>query len=389
MAFTENDIAKITGIQSGQNPAPAPAAPTETSTATPTPSNNTPAPTNTPAPAIPAAPAATTPPTNNTPPADENEYIELSQLGVESYEQLQERLQRYQELEKEVQELNEYKAGPKFANDRQKFLYDYATRFDGMELSKARQLLEIAELKLDSLPDQQVRFEAFKLDPNNKGLSQDEMYKLFMHQEITQFGDVSDEGNPPTDVQKIQARLATAKAKETLSGVLKEWESTRPVQKSPEDLAKERIEYRQFLNKQLPGFEGINLKLAAIDEKGEKLEGALNFKLDDSQKAEVLEALADPAGWWDRMMEESGVMSNGAEQPDFQKFADLVTQIKYGKHLQDLAYQQGRSDALADKLKTSRNVSDPSTGAGATPEPPKLDDKTAANRAFMKTVGIV
>lgn len=382
--YTENDIAKITGIQQGTHTSDTSADPSSVGD-----NSNNPADDSTP-PADPSnnqdTPSADDSPTSE--PAEEEEYIDITQLGVESYEELQERLQRYAELERENHELSEYKAGPKFASDRQKFLYDFASQVEGMELARARQLLEVASLDLTNTPDHRIRYEAFKLDPQLKNLSEDEIKVLFMEEE-QKYGDPNDEVNPPTDGQRIRAKQATAAAREKLTGFLKEWESARPVQKTPQELAQEKAQYQQFVIKSLSGFDGIQLKLSATNEKGEKLESPMNFQLDEEQKAEILNATADPAGWWDSMIEELGIMSPESDTPDFQKLANLITQIKYGAALQSSAYQQGRAEALADHLKTARNVSDPGGANVAPPAPPKGDDKSQAAQAFMKTVGLI
>lgn len=366
--LTAEDVQKIQAIQSG-TAQPAAQAAVETQTADQ------------------GAPAATTAAATT---EEENEYVDLSSLGFESMNDLHERLRRAEELERQNQELSEYKAGPKFASDRQKFLYDFANRFEGMELPAARQLLEVVDLDLKTLPDQQIRFEAFKLNPANKGLSQDEMYKLFAYQEGELFGNPQDDVTPQTDVQKIKARQATATAREQLAKMQTDWNASKKEVKSPEEIALERQEYQQFLNQQITGFEGIQLKLQAQDEKGEKLEGAMNFKLDPvKQRQAVVAALQDPAGWWDQKLEQLGIMSANQTVPDFMKFADLVARIEFMDDLMNMTYKQGLEDQLARQLKGARNVADPAKQAGGITEPPKVSEQKEMVREAMKVAGMV
>jgi hypothetical protein len=320
---------------------------------------------------------------------DEPDYLDLEELGFKSKDEVTASLKRFKELERENQELSEYKAGPKFKNDQQKLLYDFASRFDGMELSQARQLLELVDLKprLDSLADHQVRFEAFKLDPELKGLSQDDIQKLFIDHEIKTYGNPDDEVNPQTEAQKIRARQATAKAKETILKVVNDWDNARPAEVDPKEVARQRDQYRQFVTEQLSSFDGINLTLAALDEKGEKLEGALNYKLEADQRAEIAAAIANPAGWWDTLLEQRGIVGKDGSL-DSKKFAQLVSQIMYGDKIQNEVYKQGRIDQLSDKLKNARNVSDPSINNGASPEPSKLGEKSQAAEAFVRAIGL-
>jgi hypothetical protein len=327
-----------------------------------------------------------------TPPEEEDEIFDLNELGYQTFDELKAELKAKKELERQVAELNEYKAGPKFASPRQKTLYDFATRFEGMELSAARQLLDVVELDLNSAQPERIRFEAFRLQPENKILSQEEVVARFRSREAKLFGDPNDEGNPPTQDQIIEAKIATAQAKETLSKMKSDWENAMPAQKTPEQIAQEREQYLGFLQEELTGFEGIpSIKLLATDEKGEKLEGSLNFKIDPQEQLPVvMEALADPAGWWDSMLEELQIMKPGSEVPDFKKFAELVTAIKFREKIWNMAYQQGHADTIANKLKAARNVSDPSGGSSSgVPQQPVQGEKKEANREAMKVAGLI
>ncbi|MEJ7644290.1 MAG: hypothetical protein WKF87_06825 [Chryseolinea sp.] len=321
---------------------------------------------------------------------EEEELHDISEFGFESLNDMQEYINRSRGYEKQISELSEYKAGPKFASDRQKHLYDFASKFEGMELSMARQLLEVVDLDLKSLPDQRARFEAFRLSPSVKGLSQDEMYQLFMDSDTKQFGSSQDEANPQTPIQKILERQATAQAKETLAKMQGEWNTTRTAVKSPDAVAQEQQEYRQHLSEELSDFDGIQLSLEARGENGEIQEGQLNFRLDPvRQRRAVVEALADPAGWWDRKLEEMGIMSPGQQTPDFEKFAQLVTQYEFQDELRNMAYQQGYEDQLARQLATARNVSDPARGQHGMVDPANVTEKQDANRQAMKVAGII
>lgn len=346
---------------------------------------------NTPAPD--PAPTNTDPVVNNAPAADPTpSAFDIQKYGYKSHEELDGALSRIPTLERELKQLNEHKAGPQFKSDRHKFLYEVGERSEGMELSAVRQLLDVVEL-LDrkDAPDQQIRFEAFRLKPENKGLSQEEISALFKAEEVERFGNPLDTENPQTEIQKIRAKQATASAKEVLGKIKSDWESTRPVQKTPEDLARENAEYRQFLQKNLTGFDGIpSIKLQATDEKGEKLEGNINFKIDaQNQLPVVMEAIADPQGWWDSKLESLGIMAPGQEVPDFKKFADFVTRIEYMNDLLNQSYQQGLADQLSNKLKTARNVSDPNNSTGSQAPVKVLDEKADAARSAMKVAGLI
>jgi hypothetical protein len=227
--------------------------------------------------------------------------------------------------------------------------------------------------------DQTLRYHAFRLRPENQGISQGDLEVLFGAEERERYGDSSNEENPPTDVQKIRAKQATDLARKEITKVLEGYNSARTAVKSPDEEAKEKLEYIQHLDAQLKDFKGIpELVLNATDEKGEKLSGKLNFAIDAVKQLPVVrEALADPAGWWDRKLEQYGIVGAGKEQPDMRKFAELVTRIEFQDSLLDQAYQQGDSDRHARLLADKRNLQNPSqpgvppVGADADPKIPK------------------
>jgi hypothetical protein len=311
----------------------------------------------------PPAAGASAPAAKDAPSTAEDMMMDLSKLGFKSKAEFEEKWTKMPSLEKRIQELSKYEQGPVFASERAKFMYDWVNQVEGMEPERARQLLDISGLDLKKEgPDQTIRYHAFRLRPDNRNLTQGELEIMFKADELERYGDASNEENPPTEVQKIRAKQATDLARKELSKVLEDFNSARTAVKTPEQEAKEKLEYIQHLETQLKDFEGIpELVLNATNEKGEKFSGKLNFAIDKTkQLPTVREALADPNGWWDRKLEQYGVVGAGKEQPDMRKFAELVTRIEYQDSLIDQAYQQGHSDSLARLLADKRNLQDPS-----------------------------
>jgi hypothetical protein len=384
--------ADVQAIQTMERGGPPPATP---------PAGDQPSNVGTPAPQVqtPTVPSVTqtTPPLEQggqppvTPGQEEFDYMNLEDLGFQDMNELQARLDRAQQLEQELEQLQEYKNGPKFKSDRQKFIYDFANRYEGMEPSAARQLLDIADLDLKSLPDQQARFEAFKIDPINKGLSQEDLFALFTDEERLKFGNSQDPAEPQTPAQKAREKQATALAKEQLSKMQSEWNATRTEAKTPQQLVQERQAYQAEVYERISDFGGIQVNLSAQGDNGEKAEGAIQFALnDENQIQEIVEAVADPLGWWDNMLYDTGVLTEGQKGFDAVKFAELVTVITHREQLLNNAYQQGREDYKASLLKNARNVSVPGNGLGTPPVPPgSMTEKQESIKEAMKVAGMI
>lgn len=312
-----------------------------------------------------ASPATQQPPANDM-------MVDLTSLGFKTRDDFNNQQIELERLRQENSLLSEYKAGPKFKSEQAKWMYDYVNQVEGMEPERARQLLELRglDLKGEGTPDQQryLRFIAFSQNPKYTGVSQDDLRVLFEETEA-EFGDPSqDAAVPQTAAQRVKQKIATDQARAQIKGVLDQFEAARPAVKTPEQIAKEKFEYNQHLRTALKEFTGISgMELKAKTESGEELSGKLNFNLDAKQVSSVIDAIADPQGWWDRILERHQVMKTGQEQPDMQKFAHLVTMVEFMDTILNNVYQQGQSDNSAHTLKTKRNLTDLNNGAGSPP----------------------
>ncbi len=326
---------------------------------------------------------------NNAAAEEQFETHDLETLGFSSIDDIKKMREDFTRVSKE---LDEAKAQPRFKSERAKSLHDFANRFEGMELSAARQYLELVDLDLNKEADHQLRFRAFQLKPEMKGYTQDEIHALFMDEELRNFGDSSVE-NGQTEIQKIRAKGATASAKAQLSELQEEYKKApaQEAQRSPEQLAAERAEYTDFVKKGLTGFDGIALKLSATLEDGKKQEGSLNFKLDaEKQLPAVINAVVDPSGWWASQLKKHGVMVDGNEQPNVSKFADLVSYLEFKDEVLNQAYNQGRHDQIAYHAKNHRNAGsggEGGDGSGDGNQPVKTEKEMEIAGA-MKTIGM-
>jgi hypothetical protein len=372
--FTPEDVQMIAsmGPNSPQPPKdnPPPPPPAGDGSDTPPPGGAPPPPDdkNTPPGGAPPPPAGGTPPPGGTtPPTDEDDIIDVRTLTNGKFDDVKLFYDDYTKLQKD---LDEAKKNPSFKSDRHKLLYEFGSQMEGMELGQARQMLEIIGLDLQKEPDQRLRFEAFKLDPRNKGLSQDDLSALFMQDELDKFGNPAVE-NGQTEVQKIRAKQETATAREKLQEMQTKWNAAKTAEPTAEQVAEERRQYRTQVEADLQTFDGLALKMS-VDEDGKKVEGNLNFKLmTPEEKSAVVNAVSDPEGWMAKKLHDLGIfdVNNPDAKPNMKKFADFVTQIEFADRLVNLAYSQGRSDKLADELARKRNPEGSNGGGGHTPPP--------------------
>jgi hypothetical protein len=281
------------------------------------------------------------------------------------------RYKSIQDLEKDVtqlpalqQQLNEAQR-PKHSERVQKVI-DFAAMYEGMEPEAAQRYLSLQRIDVKSLPDQQARFEAFKLDPRYGRLTDDKQAKLFRELEIEQFGDPSNAEKPQSETQLIRQELATQEAKDKISKLQSEYVTAKGAQLSPEEEAAERQSLRTLVQQELATFAGIPFKFSVLDGEGKTVEGAMNYKIDPEKQLKVLmDAATDPLGWWDSILERRGVFTAASDQPNRQKFAQILSRLEFQDDIDNQIYQQGRNDMLAEYVRTHRNPADNTNGGGS------------------------
>jgi hypothetical protein len=318
---------------------------------------------------------------------EEFETHDLESLGFSSIDDIKKMREDYTRVQNE---LNEAKAKPKFASKKAETLYEFANRHEGMELETAKQFLELVNLDLTKVADHDLRFRAFSLRPEMRGYSQDEIHALFIDDELKNFGDPNVE-NGQTDVQKIRAKGATAQARESLEKLQEEYKKApaQEAQRSPEQIAADKAAYTDFVKKGLTGFDGIASKVSATLEDGKKVESSFNFKLDaEKQLPAVINAVVDPAGWWENVLKKHGAMVDGQEQPNVSKFSEIVTYLEFKDELLNQAYQQGRHDQIAHHASTHRNAGAGGEGGAGGSEAPVKTEQEGMLAGAMKTIGL-
>lgn len=303
-----------------------------------------------------------------------------------SAKQIEEEINRISALE---QQLHEARTNPTFKSEQAKVLWEYANKFAGMETEAFKSFLNIVSLPVDKLPDQQLRFEAFKLRPEFAGVSEDKLKGVFLEEEVQKFGDPENKDVPQTETQKTRAEIATRQARESILSVRKDFEKAQPAAKSPADEAKELADLRTNVEQALTGFKEINFAYKVPGENGEILDGALKFALDDPAKVRaIVEGTVNPLKMWEQQMQQEGVIT-GDGKVDLAKFGKIVAEFVLRKETNDAAYRQGHNDGRAYKVKTARNPGSTEGGGGTLPpggEPAPKNDADGMGKALWNQI---
>lgn len=340
----------------------------------------------------PAAEAAK-PASEAKPAAETAKPIDFTQhLGgkYKSFDEVQAEINRIKDLEVK---LDDAVKNPKFASERAKMLYNYANRIETMDGVEALQsFLHVQKVagQLDKLPDQQLRFEAFKLLPEyqGKGLSDDDLKVVFLDEEINKFGNPEDTQNPPSPAQIMRAKLATDAAKTTIKALQQEFDKAKPAVETPADVVAERLRLRTEAEAALSDFKGIQFPVTATGENGEKLESTFNFAVDKPEQLKaILDGAVSPQEMWEQVLAAKGAISADGKV-DMAKFGRVVANFLFHDEQLNEAYRQGHGDGYGYKVKVTRNAAPPPEG-GAPPAgggQPKNDQEGLAEAA-MKASG--
>ena len=390
---------------------PAAGTPPVTTTTPAAPATTTPAASAAPAPAVPPTtpapaaansnttpPAATTQPAATPPPATETplaiDYTKIAGGRFKSEEELLAHITSHNNLQQQVTTLQSQVS---FRSDSAQKLYDLVNKIDGQPVDAVQRYLHVHNLPIDKLSDQQLRLEAFLLDPKVQasGMSQDDLRAAFQEREVRLYGDPENTVTPRTPGQLFDEKMATQEAKATLLRAKEELKSfgsngQEVRQPSEAELAAEREAYRNLVKPQLLPINKMSLSIKSKDADGEEVTGNVNIDLDSVQHERMVNMVVDPVEWWDRKMIESGAMfknDKGEYVYNPQKFADLAMRYELQAEREAAIYKQGREDMMAKIVRANANpisVNNHGAAPPATPEVKKDVKETLAEGVFSQ-----
>lgn len=374
-------------------PAEPPAAPAEPPAPAPVPpSAEKPAEPTTAAPAVPAA-APAEPPVPAAPVAID--YGQISNGRFKTAEEFNTYLQTQDKLQ---QQLIELQRQTEFRSPKAKQLYELVNKIDGQPASAVANYLRVSEMNLESLQGQQLRFEAFLLQPKIQnqiamGATQEELRGYFLKKDTEQYGDpAAPEVRTPEQI--FEEKMATQEAKAAVLKLQEELKkfgnAGQEAQKTPEQLAQENAEYRNLVQSELMSYGGTTLDLSAQIASGETITGKLNFQLDPKQRERLTEMTADPAGWWERLLETTGAMDKDGKFYS-RKFAEeIAVRFEFQKEREAQIYKQGIEDMLAHIVKNHKGPAAPKTGEAPPPAAPEkvLSEKEILAKGYFATAGM-
>jgi hypothetical protein len=375
-------------------PAPAPTTPAPT---TPAPAPTTPVVTTpvvsltTPAPVVPPTPGTEPPATPPVVPPAPTGGIDLSKIENGRFKTEEELLAHLQNSNKLQQQLIELQNQSSFRSPGAKALFDLVNKIDGQPTDAVTRYLHVRSLDVEKLNGQQQRFESFMLDPQvmASGMSQSDLYAVFLEKDLEQYGDPSNPAIPRTQRQIFDENMATQKAKADLLKAKEELSNFGNVQqaptKTPEQLVAEKIEYQNAVRPHLLHLNTINLSLKAKDGTGEELTGTVTIPLDQSQHERLVNMVVDPAEWWDNIMKKTGAMNEqGVIDPV--KFGQLAQRFEFQEEREAAAFKQGLEVMMAKMVRTHVNPATPRTSGDApppaTPEVKKSEKEKLAEGMF-------
>jgi hypothetical protein len=338
-------------------------------------------------------PPSNDPPPANDPPAPTMDWTKVGNGRFKSEEEFTQFLSTHDSLQ---QQLNEARTkGPVFQSEGHKSAYELLSQAHGKPEDELYDMLRIRKLNLESLPGQELRFEAFLRQPDirqakNAGVTEDQLRAMFLEDDVKLYGDPNNTDEPPSLTQQTRAQLATNSAKSILQqaqeAATKVVSAIQPEQVDAAKLAQERAEYVNFVTAQISSLNQIGFEAKAKDPDGEEVVGKVNFPIDAARLPQVISAVSDPHEWWEKMMINEGIMDTTGKL-DTNKFAKLVAEIIYRKEIQAEHYRQGQEDRTAKLLVKHRNPPKKDDTPPPTPAPKEKSKKEELAEMYWNTAG--
>lgn len=270
---------------------------------------------------------------------DINSYLQENyNIGISGVEKLQRDNQSLREqLDNKVIE---------FPNEQAKKIFEYATKFSGMELSAAKNYIHIQSLagSLESLSDKEKQFEAFALERTD--LPRDKARRIFNERYERQFGNLQEDEDDV--VLKDDHDIATKRAEDKIREMHAEFERAKSEQSGNDNASsKEDLEnFSQNVVSATEDFGGIEIQFGK--------DNSLNFSLPEGKKEEFLEILSDPNKFYQTITADCIDQEGNF---DYKQFAIEMFEIVYRKDLfkeVDMnGFNRGQKRIIKDKLKNA------------------------------------
>lgn len=294
---------------------------------------------------------ATEPESNQAEPATTTEEKEPTQpdysslysdLGVDSVDTIKTRLQEYESLKSEIETLrNQPKPELEFPSEGAKKLYEYATKFAGMETEKAREFLHIQALDVSKLSPKEALWEDFLLDEDNSDLSREEARQLF----DLKYGEAFDEDADP--LKKRDAIVQANKAKRRLSekqtdfSSIKKSSDANPPEADPKVSEQKQAELKRNVEKALQGYDTFK---AQIDK-----DKSIDIRIESSDAGKIREAMENPVKFINDTILQFADDHGSFDWNGWRSFATkMVMADKIANHSYSEAYAAGKESVLKD-----------------------------------------
>jgi len=305
----------------------------------------------------------------------------LKELNYESVDQLKADLSSVKEIPNLRQQLETAKAQPKFESERAEKLFEYVNKVTSQvsnlsDDAAIRNFFRIQAIDVTTENPKALRYEAFKLRPENAGMDEKSVRAIFEDDEAKTFGDPSDIENPQSEVQKAREIQATNIAKAELTKLQQEYMTAKSSQPSAEDLVNQEKAVREEVDSGLANFGDYSLKPAFNDETNQTIQGEVKVQMTPERLQSLKEALYNPQKMWDDLLSKQGIRDSEGNM-DIGKFALMMDQIKNLEQVKNDLYSQGYYDGQAANVDSKKNPTKVVPGGGTKKTATGADQRTS------------
>lgn len=267
----------------------------------------------------------------------------------------------------EVEELKKPKE-PVWKNDRQKLVYEYATRFEGNEVQAMQRYLDVQSIDVEKLSAKETLFQEFRLNPENADLTSEEARKIFDLDYKNRYEAMEDEEDENSILIKRQHDKEVRKAKDSLVKMKEEFtkagEQTPEPEKEPEGPSKEVVE---SVEKAMRDFKGVDFRFDKDDE-------PFSLKLEKNELEAIKNDILDPTKMFNEALSK---MVDKEGNLDLATYRDRLALVKKVLH-------EGPESVLKGVYNHAKLQTEARLKNIEKPDPAAVDD--GGNKTFIEKV---
>ena len=236
---------------------------------------------------------------------------------------------------------------PKFENKRTEWAYNVMAKAPkGEELKTALRQLQVLTLDPNILSEQQLQFEAYMLDPDNRDLSREEGWDYFLVDYDKKYDPNAMAEDPRL---KREHTVATNRGRDLIKKAQDDFESISVNEGTDTDTSADTTEVKNEVNNAVNNFGGVAIAFSDDAAEGDRLE----IPVEESQRNQLMQNALDFQGWWKTHIQSFVDPTSG--RFDYGSFAREVYEMTNHHQIKQSSFEHGFKMGASSVTNVAKN----------------------------------